>query len=99
MYKHTNEKTSEHMTDMLKSIKSLRTKVFEQDAIIRKYGEPFEGDKMDIETSSSSASALGTNDSKESINSISPPSTMVSSATSRQEVRNTRSHHKNHFSK
>ena len=98
MYKHTNEKTSEHMTDMLKSIKSLRTKVFEQDAIIRKYGEPFEGDKMDVETSSSSASAL-VNDSKDSINSISPPSTMVSSATSRQEVRNTRSHHKNHFSK
>ena len=66
---HINEKSSEHMVDMLKTIKMLRTKVFEQDTIIRKNGEPFDSEKIKVETSSSSTSAMGITDTKESISS------------------------------
>ena len=86
---HISEKSSEHMADMLKTMKMLRTKVFEQDAIIRKYGEPFDGDKMEIETSSSaSSSAMGITDTKDNISSSASSSgSMVSPMSSRLEVR------------
>ena len=86
---HISEKSSEHMADMLKTMKMLRTKVFEQDTIIRKYGEPFDGDKMEVETSSSSsASAMGITDTKDSIlSSTSSSGSMVSPMSSRLEVR------------
>ena len=88
---HINEKSSEHMVDMLKTIKMLRTKVFEQDTIIRKNGEPFDSEKIKVETSSSSISAMGITDTKESISSsTSCAGSMVSPMSPRQEVRDFR---------
>lgn len=93
---HIRENLSEHMTDMLKTMKMLRTKVFEQDAVIRKFSEPFESEKMEVEASSS-ASASGITDTKETVTSISPTGSMVSPMTSRLEVRKTFCLHESFF--